>query len=99
MNKPQVLLLSLAIATVVAACSNQDAAPAANGADAAPAADANALTRDESNLPPVNRFSADQLDTTKNACTDFGGYVNGKWLAANEIPGDRTSWGAFEMLY
>ena len=98
MNKPQVLLLSLAIATVVAACSNQDAAPAANGADAAPAADANALTLDESNLPPVNRFSADQLDTTKNACTDFGGYVNGKWLAANEIPGDRTSWGAFEML-
>ena len=62
-NKPQVLLLSLAIATVVAACSNQDAAPAANGADAAPAADANALTLDESNLPPVNRFSADQLDT------------------------------------
>src|SRR5690606_16242311 len=27
-----------------------------------------------------------------------GGHVNGKWLAANEIPGDRTSWGAFEML-
>ena len=38
------------------------------------------------------------LDTSKDACTDFGGYVNGKWLAANAIPGDRTSWGAFEML-
>src|SRR3546814_5560821 len=33
-----------------------------------------------------------------NACIDVGGYVNGKWLAANAIPGDRTSWGAFEML-
>ena len=29
----------------------------------------------------------------KDACTDFGGYVNGKWLAANPIPGDRTSVG------
>ena len=99
LKKPQVLLLSLAIATAVAACSKQDAAPA-DGADASatPAADANALTLDESTLPPVNRFSVDQLDKTKNACVDFGGYVNGTWLAANEIPGDRTSWGAFEML-
>ncbi|WP_425604419.1 M13 family metallopeptidase [Novilysobacter erysipheiresistens] len=95
-NKPQVLLLSLAIATAVAACSKQDAAPAA-GADSKPA-DANALTLDESKLPPVNRFQASDLDTSKNACVDFGGYVNGTWLAANEIPGDRTSWGAFEML-
>jgi putative endopeptidase len=38
------------------------------------------------------------LDVSKDACTDFGGYANGKWLAANAIPGDRTSWGAFEML-
>ena len=29
---------------------------------------------------------------------DFAGHVNGKWLAANPIPGDRSSWGAFEML-
>ena len=86
LKKPQVLLLSLAIATAVAACSKQDAAPA-DGADASatPAADANALTLDESTLPPVNRFSVDQLDKTKNACVDFGGYVNGTWLAANEI--------------
>ena len=44
------------------------------------------------------RFSRADLDASKNACTDFDGYVNGKWLAANPIPGDRTSWGAFEML-
>jgi len=96
LNKPQVLLLSLAIATSVAACSRQDGAPA-DGADARPA-DANALTLDESKLPPVNRFQASDLDPSKNACVDFGGYVNGTWLAANDIPGDRTSWGAFEML-
>ena len=55
-------------------------------------------TLDESKLPPVGRFLIGDLDTTKDACADFGGFANGKWLAANAIPGDRTSWGAFEML-
>ncbi|HET6396267.1 MAG TPA: M13-type metalloendopeptidase [Pseudoxanthomonas sp.] len=90
------MLLPLAIAAALAACSRQDeAAPAA--ADA-PAAAPAALTLDESKLPPVNRFALADLDTSVDACTDFAGYANGKWLAANPIPGDRTSWGAFEML-
>ena len=93
--KPQALLLSLAIATVLTAC-NKDA-PAPEAAAPAPKATA-ALTLDEAKLPPVNRFMASDLDASKNACVDFGGFVNGKWLAANPIPGDRTSWGAFEML-
>jgi putative endopeptidase len=99
-KKPQVLLLSLAIATVVAACGKTEApAPTAPADTTAAAAPAEAtLKLDESKLPPVNRFLATDLDTTKDACTDFGGYVNGKWLAANTIPNDRTSWGAFEML-
>ena len=46
----------------------------------------------------MNRFDIGDLDTSKNACNDFAGYVDGKWLAANPVPGDRTSWGAFEML-
>jgi putative endopeptidase len=94
-HKPQVLLLSLAITLALAACNRDAAAPAAS-TDAA--ADAPKLTLDESKLPPFNRFTAADVDASKNACTDFGGYINGKWLAANEIPGDRTSWGAFEML-
>ncbi|KAB8318538.1 peptidase [Tolypothrix campylonemoides VB511288] len=98
LTKPHVLLLSLAIATALAACKKDDApvadAPAANAA--APADAGYAL--DQSKLPGVNRFAAADLDTIKDACTDFAGYANGKWLAANEIPGDRTSWGAFEML-
>lgn len=99
LNKPQILLLSLAIATSVAACSNQDATTT-DDASAKPAAvvDPNVLTLDESNLPPVNRFQIADLDKSKDACTDFAGYVNGTWLAANDIPSDRTSWGAFEML-
>ena len=93
--KPRVLMLSIAIAASLSACKQDDAA----SATAEPAAQAApALTLDESKLPPFNQFKATDLDSTKNACTDFGGYINGKWLAANAIPGDRTSWGAFEML-
>ncbi|MCF7222714.1 M13 family metallopeptidase [Marilutibacter chinensis] len=95
LNTPKVLLLSLAIAAAVSACGKTDS-PAVS-TDAAADQD-QGITLDESKLPPVNRFLASDLDTSKDACTDFGGYVNGKWLAANEIPGDRTSWGAFEML-
>ena len=95
-RKPQMLLLSLAVTAALAGCSKPNEAATSTGATvaAAPAA----LTLDESKLPPVNRFVISDLDTSKNACTDFGGYVNGKWLAANAIPGDRASWGAFEML-
>src|SRR6185436_15027337 len=53
---------------------------------------------DESKLPPVNRFRAADLDPSRSACADFAGHVNAKWLGSNQIPSDRTSWGAFEML-
>lgn len=97
MNTPKSLLLSLAIATALGACQ-KPAEPAANAGAGDAKADPAAYTLDESKLPPVNRFLPGDLDPAKNACADFGGYVNGKWLAANAIPGDRTSWGAFEML-
>jgi putative endopeptidase len=95
---PKTLLLSLSITLALAAC-NRSAEPTATtqGETAQPAAQAG-YTIDESKLPPVNRFDVADLDTSKNACQDFAGYINGKWLAANAIPGDRTSWGAFEML-
>ncbi|TXH31009.1 MAG: peptidase, partial [Burkholderiaceae bacterium] len=90
------LLLSLSIAAALAACSKPGEAPATTGnTDTAKPA---AYTLDDTKLPPVNRFVASDLDSALSACADFGGYVNGKWLAANPVPGDRTSWGAFEML-
>ena len=96
LSSPKALLLSLAIAGVIAGCNRQDADTTAAGTDTA--ADTARFTLDETNLPPVNRFTQSDLDPAVDACTDFGGHVNGKWLAANDIPGDRTSWGAFEML-
>ena len=95
MKAHQHLLLPLAIAAALSACQKPADKPAA-AAEAAPKAAAYVL--DEAKLPPVNRFQIGDLDTSKNACTDFAGYVNGKWLAANAVPGDRSSWGAFEML-
>ena len=96
MNAPKSLLLSLSIAAALSACQKPAEKPAAD-TSAKPNA-APAYTLDEAKLPPVNRFQLSDLDTSKNACTDFSGYVNGKWLSANTIPGDRSSWGAFEML-
>ena len=93
---PHALLLPLAIAATLAACSKpEDKAPAA-AAESAPTETTFHL--DESKLPAYNAFQASDLDTTVDACADFGAHVNGKWLAANEIPGDRTSWGAFTIL-
>ncbi len=92
--KPRQLLLSAAVAVAVAGT-------ALLGADAAFAAKAGntaAPMLDQSKLPPFNQFKATDVDASKNICNDFGDYVNGKWLASNPIPGDRTSWGAFEML-
>ena len=93
---PRLLLLSLAVTLALPACK-RDAAPAA-GADAAPAATVAAFSLDESKLPPFNQFQVGDIDDSRNACTDFAGYTNAKFLATHPIPGDRTSWGAFEML-
>ncbi len=93
---PRNLLLAVAIAAALAACKREAASTEAAPPPAK--AEAPAFALDESNLPPVNRFAMTDLDASKSACTDFGGYVNGKWLDSNPIPGDRTSWGAFEML-
>ncbi len=89
--RPRTLLLSAAVAAVVSGLSLMNAEPAMAARDTG-------LMLDQSKLPPFNQFKATDLDAARNACTDFNGFVNGRWLAANAIPGDRTSWGAFEML-
>lgn len=38
------------------------------------------------------------MDTTVNPRDDFYSYVNGNWMKENEIPGDETSWGGFNIL-
>ncbi len=43
-------------------------------------------------------FDVSQLDTAVSPCTDLNKFVNEKWVAANPIPADRTSWGSFQEL-
>ncbi|MBX3689046.1 M13-type metalloendopeptidase [Dokdonella sp.] len=43
-------------------------------------------------------FDIADLDKNVSACADFNAYANGKWIAANPIPPDRTRWGAFDAL-
>ena len=43
-------------------------------------------------------FDPDELDNAIHPGDDFFAYVNGKWVAANEIPADRSRYGAFDML-
>ena len=94
-SNPRLLTLSLAIIATLAACKKAGDAPVA----ATPSEpQATPLTLDESKLPKPSTFSAADLDPGKAACGDFNEYVNGKWVAANPIPGDRFSWGVSEIL-
>ena len=57
-----------------------------------------AWTLDESKLQQPIRFAASDLDPSQSACKDLSAYVNGKWLATNEIPADEPGWGAALVL-
>jgi putative endopeptidase len=88
-------LISISVAsamlTMLAGCQR-----AADETKAAPPA---AWALDESKLQQPIRFAATDLDPSQSACNDLSAYVNGKWLASNEIPADESGWGAFLALH
>ena len=47
--------------------------------------------------PPMG-IDTDLLDASVDPGDDFFAYVNGKWVAETEIPGDKSSYGAFHAL-
>jgi len=81
----------VAAITVLAAVAN----PALAGG---PAAAQPAWSLDESKLTQPIRFRVTDLDAGASACVDLAANANDKWIAANPIPGDQSSWGAFETL-
>ncbi|MDY0021539.1 M13 family metallopeptidase [Arenimonas caeni] len=87
--------LSLALAVSVALAACQKAETPADTAVAEPARPAIDLA---SLKTPVSSLQAADLDTSVSACTDLDQFVNAKWLAANPVPADRTTWGSFELL-
>jgi len=88
------LSLAVAIAASLSACGKHDAAADATAA-APPATPKLDLSRIDA---PNVAFSIADLDSSIAACDDLNGFVNSKWLKANPVPADRTSWGSFEAL-
>lgn len=56
------------------------------------------LTLDEASLPPPVRLQQSDLETEISPCEDLNAHANSRWLRENPIPGDRTTWGPFEVL-
>jgi putative endopeptidase len=86
------LAIAMGIAVALAACNKEQ-----------PAVEATAAAKPEATpavveTPKHVAFDISELDPAINACTDFNGFVNAKWVAANPIPGDKTRWGAFDQL-
>ena len=81
------LTLAVAVAASLSACSKTEAA----------AGDKPAFDLSQVRTPLISLDVAD-LDPSANACTDLNAFVNGKWLAANPVPGDQVTWGSFEIL-
>ena len=96
--KPKFAVLALSLAVVLAGCPNNNASAPSADAAKTDATTTPEFSLDESKLTPAISFAPADLDASKNACSDFNGYVNGKWEASNPIPGDRSSWGAFDAL-
>jgi putative endopeptidase len=48
--------------------------------------------------PPSSNLDPASLDTKIDPCADFYHFVDGKWIAANPVPADRTRWGTFDEL-
>jgi putative endopeptidase len=88
-----VLGLVAAILLGQAGCRRSTDAEVAAAPQAAPV-----WSLDESKLVAPIGFSATDLDPTRSACNDLSAYANDKWLAANPIPGDKTSWGPWDVL-
>ena len=87
--------LTVAIAATLAGCGNtESSAPTAASGDAAAKP---AFDQSQIKTALISLDSAD-LDTSVSACTDLNAFVNSKWLKANPVPNDQTTWGSFEIL-
>ena len=95
LNKLKHLTLALAVTAALSACKKEEAAAPVV---VAPAAAAPGLTLDLSKLPPLTHFDRADLDDKAPICQDLNAHVNGKWLAANPVPNDKTSYGNFNIL-
>jgi endothelin-converting enzyme/putative endopeptidase len=89
------LAMGMTAAFGLAACKQQ-AESVPEVADAAPAEPAAAAQPETPALGSGIDFSG--FDTDVRVQDDLFDYVNGKWVAENELPADRARWGTFDKL-
>ncbi|MBU6248934.1 MAG: M13 family metallopeptidase [Xanthomonadaceae bacterium] len=99
MTKPflKPLALGVSLALSLSACGKHE--EAAKPAAPAPAKAATAAKVAAAPAAPKSVFDVSELGPSSEACQDFNSFVNAKWIAANPIPADQTSWGSFNVLY
>lgn len=92
------LALTAAVALALTGCGKQEqaAAPAPTPAKTAPAPAPAATVA--SAAAPKDVFNVSELGASDEACKNFNDFVNAKWVAANPIPADHSSWGSFYEL-
>ena len=95
--KPLALALAVSAALALGACGKQEPAASAPAgtASTAPAASSTTAAADLGK----SIFDVSELGDSAQACQDFNGFVNAKWVKANPIPADQTVWGAFSVLH
>lgn len=97
--KPLAVAVSLALS--LTACGRQ-ATPSTSAAAPSPAPAASvkpAMTAPSTATTPGNKiFDIAELGPIDEACRNLDTFVNAKWVAANPIPSDQISWGAFNIL-
>ncbi|HEX5693558.1 MAG TPA: peptidase, partial [Arenimonas sp.] len=91
------LVLALSVSLTLAACQKAEEPAAATATATAPEPPKLQVDLAQVQQQPI-ALKAEDLDTSIQACQDFNGFVNSKWLAANPVPSDRTTWGAFPAL-
>jgi len=52
-----------------------------------------------SNQKPLSGVDTSNFDTTVRPQDDFYHYVNGTWLKETELPGDKSAYGSFHVVY
>jgi putative endopeptidase len=89
--------IAVGIALSMAATNGQSTPITASAATSSHAA-TTVSTAAVGTASPKNVFDVSELDTNVSACQDLDSFTNAKWVAANPIPADRTSWGSFIQL-
>ncbi|NMH60959.1 M13 family metallopeptidase [Alteromonas ponticola] len=84
-------LLSLSVILGLAACNPQPA-------DTGSSSSAQTQQQDESKQQLTSGVVKENMDLSVDPGDDFFRYVNGKWMDKTEIPSDKSSYGAFNIL-